>query len=83
MTNDKISCEFVRRTLFRIKLHMNMINLIMHSVINVETNVTWHGARADYFRPQWRICQDDPFSPYFFVLCVDKLLLLVENIESK
>ncbi|MCH82717.1 putative ribonuclease H protein, partial [Trifolium medium] len=56
---------------------MHMINVIMHSVTSVETNVKWHGARADYFRPQRGIRQGDPISPYIFVLCMYKLSHLI------
>src|SRR3954467_2556256 len=50
-----------------------MINVIMHAVTSVETNVNWNGARNAYFRPQRGIRQRDPISPYLFVLCMDKL----------
>jgi hypothetical protein len=63
--------------LSEIKLPDKMINVIMHSITSVETNVKWHGARAEYFRPQRGIRQGDPISPYLFVLCMDKLSHLI------
>jgi hypothetical protein len=63
--------------LAEIKLPEKMINIIMHSITSVETNVKWHGARAEYFRPQRGIRQGDPISPYLFVLCMDKLSHLI------
>jgi hypothetical protein len=60
-----------------------MINLIMHSVTSVETNVKWNGARSEYFRPQRGIQQGDPISPYLFVLCIDKLSHFISHaVES-
>ncbi|GAU43826.1 hypothetical protein TSUD_399190 [Trifolium subterraneum] len=49
---DKLSWEFIWRILTEIKLPNCLLNVIMHSVTSVETNVKWNGARADYFRPQ-------------------------------
>ncbi|MCI14727.1 ribonuclease H protein [Trifolium medium] len=49
----------------------------MHSVTSVETNVKWHGARAEYVRPQRGIRQGNPISPYLFVICMDKLSHLI------
>jgi hypothetical protein len=54
----------------------NVINLIMHMVTSVETNVKWNGARADYFRPQRGIRQIDPISPYLFAMLLINFLTL-------
>lgn len=74
---DKLGWEFIWRILSDIKLSENLINVIMHGVTSVETNVKWNGARADYFHPQQGISQGDPISPYLFVLCMDKLSHLI------
>jgi hypothetical protein len=74
---DKLSWEFIWRILYEIKLPDQLINVIMHSVTSVETNVKWNGARGDFFRPQRGIRQGDPISPYLFVLCMDKLSHLI------
>ncbi|MCH81648.1 putative ribonuclease H protein, partial [Trifolium medium] len=74
---DKISWECIWRILCEIKLPDQLINLIMHSVTSVETNVKWNGARGEFFRPQRGIRQGDPISPYLFVLCMDKLSHLI------
>ncbi|GAU38532.1 hypothetical protein TSUD_320040 [Trifolium subterraneum] len=80
---DKISWEFIWRILCEIKLPVNMVNLIMHAVTSIETNVKWNGARAEYFRPQRGIRQGDPISPYLFVLCMDKLSHLILHVVNQ
>jgi hypothetical protein len=49
---DKISWEFIWRVLMEIHLPDKLVNIIMHMVTSVETNVKWNGARNEYFRPQ-------------------------------
>jgi hypothetical protein len=47
-----MSWEFIWRVLTEVGLPEKMINVIMHAVTSVETNVKRNGARAEYFRPQ-------------------------------
>jgi hypothetical protein len=49
---DKLSWEIIWRVLTEVGLPEKMINVIMHAVTSVETNVKRNGARAEYFRPQ-------------------------------
>lgn len=48
----KIRCEFIWIFLKEIQLPDNIINIVMHVVTGVETNVKWNGARSDCFRPK-------------------------------
>lgn len=59
------------------------MNVIMHGVTSVETNINWNGSKNDFFQPQRGIRQGHPISPYLFVLCMDKLTHLIEHVITK
>ncbi|PNX79184.1 ribonuclease H, partial [Trifolium pratense] len=80
---DKLSWSFIWRTLVEINFPEVLINVIMHCVTSVMTNVKWNGTRTDFFRPQRGIRQGDPISPYLFVLCMDKLSHIILHAVEK
>jgi hypothetical protein len=80
---DKISWDFIWRVLMEINFPVQLINIIMHMVTSVETNVKRNGARNDYLRPKRGIRQGDPISLYLFVLCIDKLSHLISHVVLK
>ena len=40
-------------------------------------SLVWNGGHTDYFSPFRGIRQEDPLSPYFFVLCMERLSQLI------
>lgn len=77
---DKISWDFIWRNLVEINLHMKIINIIMHGMTSVETNIKWNGSTSEYFCPNRGIRQGYHVSPYLFVLYLDKRSHLISQV---
>src|SRR4051812_33125049 len=68
---DKLSCDFIWHILEEIKFPSKMINIIMHTVTSVETNIKWNRSRLEFFHPGRGNHRGDPISMYMYSLCID------------
>ncbi|CAL8992150.1 unnamed protein product [Prunus brigantina] len=59
------------------------IQLIMLSVSSVSYQICVDGELTEPFQPRNCIRQGDPFSPYLFVLCVEKLSHIIFEVVQK
>ncbi|XP_057744794.1 uncharacterized protein LOC130962625 [Arachis stenosperma] len=77
---DKLSWDFIKVRLKELKLPVKVIQIIMHCVNSVSYNVLWNGNKTEEFIPKRGVRQGDPISPYLFVICMDKLSQLIEEL---
>lgn len=76
---DKISWKFLLDTLIFFNLNPSWTALIMDCVSSVSTSILWNGEALENFTPGRGLRQGDPLSPYLFVLCMERLSILIEN----
>ncbi|KAK3204898.1 hypothetical protein Dsin_018944 [Dipteronia sinensis] len=60
-------------------LGSDLVELIMWSITSVQYRVVLNGEVIEPFTPGCGIRQEDPFSPYIFVLCMEKLSHLINQ----
>ncbi|XP_075636557.1 uncharacterized protein LOC142608762 [Castanea sativa] len=70
---DRIEWYFIREMLFKFNFPEKRIDLIMSCVSSVYTSLLCNGGCLDSFCLSRGIRQEDPLSPYLFILCMEFL----------
>ena len=81
---DRLRWEFIRHTLIDVGLPDGLVNIIWHYISTTSMQLVWNGSVSDSFSPSRGIWQGDPFSPYIFVLCIERLSQMISlAVENK
>ncbi|KAI8550987.1 hypothetical protein RHMOL_Rhmol06G0149600 [Rhododendron molle] len=76
---DKVSWKFLFDTLTFFNFNASWISIIMSCVTSVKTSILWNGEPLPEFAPGRGLRQGDPLSPYLFVLCMERLSILINS----
>ncbi|XP_056698546.1 uncharacterized protein [Spinacia oleracea] len=80
---DSLEWDFIRETLLFFDFPKLFINLIMSCITSSSISVLWNGEICDSFTPSRGIRQGDPLSSYIFVLCLDRLSTMIEDLVNQ
>lgn len=58
----------------------NIIDLVMHCVSATSLSLKWNNEKLPNFAPKRGSRQDDPLPPYFFLLCMEKLAIFINEL---
>lgn len=70
---DRLEWSFICEVLYAANFPSNLIQLIMSCVSSATTLILFNGGALEPFLPSSGICQEDPLSPYLFILCMEVL----------
>lgn len=76
---DRVNWQFLRSTPMEFGFPMHIINLIMSCVFASSLLIVWNGAKLPQFSSTKGLRQGDLVSPYLFVLCMERLGLLINK----
>lgn len=76
---DRVVWNFLKLTLSEFGFPQQTINLIMNCTTSSSLSLKWNNVKPESFIPTRGLRQGDPMSPYLFVLCMEKLALLIEE----
>ena len=76
---DRVNWDFLRQTLIDFGFPMIIVNLVMNCVQSSNLSILWNGAKLEGFAPSRGLRQGDPMSPYLFVLCMEKLAMMIQS----
>ena len=79
---DRVEWIFLEKMLFRLGFHENWIKLIMSLVTSVSYSILVNGQPMKVFVPTRCLRQGDPLSPYLFLICTERLAVLIKNAVS-
>jgi hypothetical protein len=75
---DRVEWCYLRNVMLKLGFDLNLVNLIMKCVETVRLSVRVNGHLFNTFSPTRGIRQDDPMSPYLFLLCAEGLSSLLK-----
>lgn len=82
-TYDRVDWNFLRLTLLEFGFPIPTIELIMSCITSSSLSLKWNNEVLEAFKPNRGLRQGDPMSPYLFVLCMEKLSLLIQESAAK
>ena len=76
---NRMEWHFIRDMLNMYKFPHKMISLIMSCISSSSISVLFNGGCLEPFLPSWGIRQGDPLSPYLFILWMELLGFLIDD----
>ena len=76
---DRLEWSFIQETLKFFQIPPRLIQLIMNMLSSTCFHIMWNGTLLPAIVPSKGICQGDPLSPYLFILCLERLSILLEE----
>jgi len=77
---DCLEWSFIQKTLEFFRIPPKLIQLIMNMLSLTRFNIMWSGTPLSTIIPSRGVRQGDPLSPYLFILCLERLSILLEEV---
>ena len=78
-TYDRLKWPFIEESLKFFQVPPTLITLIMNMISSTRCSFQWNGCTLPEVIPSRGVRQGDPLSPYLFILCLERLSILLEE----
>lgn len=80
---DSVDWGLLKKTLIYFVFLAQTMELIMFCVSSASLSLIWNGVKLESFKPNRGLRQGDPLSSYLFVLCMEKLsMMIVDKVDA-
>ena len=76
---DKVKWEYMEKVMIKMGFHARWIQLMMMCITTASYSVLINGEPHGHITPTRGLCQGDPLSPYFFLMCTEGLHGLISK----
>lgn len=81
---DRVNWNFLADTLFAFNFPRRLVDIIMFCVRNAKlSQILWNGELLETITHTCGLRQGDPLSPYLFVLCIERLSYMINNMVDQ
>ena len=70
---DRVEWEYMEKVMIKMGFHARWIQLMMMCITTASYSVLINGEPHGHITPTRGLCQGDPLSPYFFLMCTEGL----------
>ena len=74
---DRLEWGFIRKVLNFFKFPPSFVDLVLECVSTSSLSILVNGGQLENFKPSRGIRQEDPLSPYLFIICMEYLSLKI------
>ena len=66
---DRVEWSFLKHTMLKLGFSSNLVDLVLNCISTTSFSVVINGAVSGMIKPQRRLRQGCPLSPYLFIIC--------------